>query len=768
MIRLSNFLGSTYVGVSGYSGYSGVSAEGGQADLSQIMEDVVPAIDGVYDIGLSTNSWYNIYLKNGIYFEEINLLADQSVSTEIQDVETDVQVLIAAWSVGGDLITGRMFHAGAGTQDAALAFGGQSSDYLSSTEEYNGTSWSAGGNLIQAKDDLASAGTQDAGLAIGGQTDGGFQFSTEEYDGTSWSAGGNLITARGWNAGAGTQDAGLTFGGNNTYLSSTEEYNGTSWSSGGNLITARSNHAGAGTQDAGLAFGGYSVDNYLSSTEEYDGTSWSAGGSLSTARSSHAGAGTQNAGLAFGGIANYTYFSSTEEYDGTSWSYGGYLIAGRAWHAGAGTQDAALAFGGDRYNTSYVSSTEEYNKSLTTIKELVPTEIEVVTPLLNINSDISVKDIFGENIFGTSLVLTDIVIVDNVITPINTQLYATPEIIVDGGITVSSTNPTYLKFNQIVPSETTEPFEMNLNTSVVEANGTATTNDECINIVLNMDTLYPQIGVTDRTSRMWIYAPTGTFTTTKSFDDLVPGELYDITIPTVYYSSQYPSFLQNRSSPTTIQLEFVEKIDNYLGFFDALEFRIPPELTELYNTPSDAALTVVTNQPATNYIITIYQSESTTFDYSILDTYGSEGMFRYNPQTKGFEGHNGTEWGPIGGSVDLDWANMTNKPDPVITVTLTGDVTGTANTTLTDLASGTISVATSVTLSYSRQKFTGNGTTTSFSLWESGRNVDNILVFVNGLCFEPTEDYTVSGTSLVFVEAPSAQAEIVVRYLPIL
>ena len=48
------------------------------------------------------------------------------------------------------------------------------------------------------------------------------------------------------------------------------------------------------------------------------------------------------------------------------------------------------------------------------------------------------------------------------------------------------------------------------------------------------------------------------------------------------------------------------------------------------------------------------------------------------------------------GSYYLDWTNTTNKPDPVVTVTLTGDVTGTANTTLTDLASGTVTVATTI------------------------------------------------------------------------
>lgn len=44
----------------------------------------------------------------------------------------------------------------------------------------------------------------------------------------------------------------------------------------------------------------------------------------------------------------------------------------------------------------------------------------------------------------------------------------------------------------------------------------------------------------------------------------------------------------------------------------------------------------------------------------------------------------------------LNWSNVTNKPDPVVTVTLTGDVTGSASTTLTDLGNGNISIATAV------------------------------------------------------------------------
>jgi len=44
----------------------------------------------------------------------------------------------------------------------------------------------------------------------------------------------------------------------------------------------------------------------------------------------------------------------------------------------------------------------------------------------------------------------------------------------------------------------------------------------------------------------------------------------------------------------------------------------------------------------------------------------------------------------------IDWASVTNRPDPVVTVTLTGDVTGSGSATLTDLANGTATLATTI------------------------------------------------------------------------
>jgi hypothetical protein len=84
----------------------------------------------------------------------------------------------------------------------------------------------------------------------------------------------------------------------------------------------------------------------------------------------------------------------------------------------------------------------------------------------------------------------------------------------------------------------------------------------------------------------------------------------------------------------------------------------------------------------------------------------------------------------------VDWSEVQNKPDPVITVTLTGDVTGTANTTLTDLTSGTVTLTTvisadSVALGTDT---TGNfvaGITAGNGITVSGSGTENATVTIN-------------------------------------
>jgi hypothetical protein len=269
------------------------------------------------------------------------------------------------WSEGGAMITARQSLAGAGTNTAALAFGGYYGGQVTCTETYNGTSWTAGGAMIIGRSVLAGAGTSTAALAFGGQVCA----CTETYNGTSWATGGAMITARFSLAGAGTNTAALAFGGygSSVVCTCTETYNGTSWSAGGALSTARYSLAGAGTNTAALAFGGNvaaPTNTNTTATETYNGSSWSSGGAMIEARRSLAGAGTSTSALAFGGSPGG---ACTEAYNGATWTAGNSMINARFYLAGAGASNtAALAFGG--YTGGILPYTETYNPSITSTK----------------------------------------------------------------------------------------------------------------------------------------------------------------------------------------------------------------------------------------------------------------------------------------------------------------------------------------------------------------------------------------------------------------
>jgi hypothetical protein len=82
--------------------------------------------------------------------------------------------------------TARQSLAGAGTQTAALGFGGGPPTGLSSTELWSGTSWTSNPTgLATARQTLAGAGTQPAALAFGGSTGAGGLNNTEEWTGAA-------------------------------------------------------------------------------------------------------------------------------------------------------------------------------------------------------------------------------------------------------------------------------------------------------------------------------------------------------------------------------------------------------------------------------------------------------------------------------------------------------------------------------------------------------------------------------------------------------
>ena len=69
------------------------------------------------------------------------------------------------------------------------------------------------------------------------------------------------------------------------------------------------------------------------------------------------------------------------------------------------------------------------------------------------------------------------------------------------------------------------------------------------------------------------------------------------------------------------------------------------------------------------------------------------------------------------------------------------------------------------TLSYTTRTGTGDGSTVAFTV-TSGTSVDDVLVTENGVLQRPTNDYTISGTTLTFTTAPASGVAIQIRELP--
>ncbi len=67
---------------------------------------------------------------------------------------------------------------------------------------------------------------------------------------------------------------------------------------------------------------------------------------------------------------------------------------------------------------------------------------------------------------------------------------------------------------------------------------------------------------------------------------------------------------------------------------------------------------------------------------------------------------------------------------------------------------------------YSTRIYQGNGSTNTFTI-SSGHTANTIMVFNNGVCQFPVDDYTVSNTTLTYVLTPESDETIQIRELPI-
>ena len=98
-------------------------------------------------------------------------------------------------------------------------------------------------------------------------------------------------------------------------------------------------------------------------------------------------------------------------------------------------------------------------------------------------------------------------------------------------------------------------------------------------------------------------------------------------------------------------------------------------------------------------------------------------------------------------------------------VALTVGTVADSSITGAKLQNGTITIDKIAVSAYQNQTFTGDNTTTDFTLNTDPSAAQALLVMVDNVIQEPVENYTTSGTTLTFTGAPSTSARIYVRFL---
>jgi len=173
------------------------------------------------------------------------------------------------------LNTSRANMAGIGSvQTAALAVGG--GNFITATESWNGSNWTTLPAVTNTgRYGAARAGTQTAALIFGGAIPpNNASAVSESWNGSSWTNTPSLNTARYQGGGAGTQTSAVIMGGFIPPQSAaTELWDGTSWTTNpNNMGTARNGGGSTGTQADALIFGGGNPSpGWLANTEEFTG-----------------------------------------------------------------------------------------------------------------------------------------------------------------------------------------------------------------------------------------------------------------------------------------------------------------------------------------------------------------------------------------------------------------------------------------------------------------------------------------------------------------
>ena len=290
------------------------------------------------------------------------------------DMKVTLNVLgTGSWASGGNLPAVRNARpAGAGTQNAALIFGGGPGNGEKGFS-YDGSSWTEIGDLNTARYNSIGVGNQPSALNVGGYLTAApspITGVTEEWDGSSWSETGDLNTARGslGSSQNATAEACIVFSGETATANSatTETFNGTSWSEVNDLNTARKQPGGFGTATSAICAGG-TTDTGVNNVESWNGTSWTEIAESGVKNNLGASGVSGTSGLIFGGYGGSpaNFIAVTQEWNGTSWTEVADLATARDQLGGTGQSAlTALALGG-RNGGGALVNVEEWTVSQT-------------------------------------------------------------------------------------------------------------------------------------------------------------------------------------------------------------------------------------------------------------------------------------------------------------------------------------------------------------------------------------------------------------------
>ena len=166
-----------------------------------------------------------------------------------------------SWTAGNPTTQYAYASCGLGTQTAGMlagAYDGAAHGTANYVQLWNGTCWSNSPyDLNTARyNPLGTAGTQTAAIVFGGNPSN--KTAVEEYNGGAWTSVNGLSTGSAAGSGGGTQASALAFGGGGGPKAVTQLWDGTCWSANPNAMPTAKEEMNniMGTETANMSIGG--------------------------------------------------------------------------------------------------------------------------------------------------------------------------------------------------------------------------------------------------------------------------------------------------------------------------------------------------------------------------------------------------------------------------------------------------------------------------------------------------------------------------------